>query len=663
MKLISLELKNFKAHKALTIKPDGADFRVLGDNAAGKTTLADAFYWLFFNKDSQGRGPEGDGFRLKTIDPKTGEAIHNLEHTVTADFMLGDGSTWQLEKTLTENWVKSRAEGEREFKGHQTSYKVDGVPMGTEKEFAGKVSGVCGDNEKVMRMLTSTTYFNEDMHWQDRRQLLIKVVGDVPDKDVIDTNKFLAALPKILGRHSTDEYKKIVAARRKKINDDLKDIPTRIDEVQANLPDLVVVDAAELEANRTILAEAEKELIRIQSGGQVAELTRQKADIESEIISEGNRERAARADKWSEANHAYQEGYQLVGEADRLISVLAGEVRNLTTDAERMAAQLADLGAKYRVLFDREYDLTKIKDKCPSCLRPLPEGEVEQATANALATFNEEKAKRLAENKEQGKEIFRNRKDTLQAITDKNAELEQAKVRRDELSVEALRLKDLANALSAPQEKTVASPETLQNLERAKFLESEIARLNESSSEAIKTTEKTIGELRASVTLAMQASARHTQHKEAEARIKALEAEQKELGKQINECDREIALIERFIEAKVKFLTDRINSKFKIARFQLFRPLIQGGLEEVCETMVGNVPYISLNHGAKINVGLDVINTLSEHFGLAPPIFIDNSESITEILPTKGQQIQLVVSAKDKKLRLESIERKAGALL
>jgi len=59
-------------------------------------------------------------------------------------------------------------------------------------------------------------------------------------------------------------------------------------------------------------------------------------------------------------------------------------------------------------------------------------------------------------------------------------------------------------------------------------------------------------------------------------------------------------------------------------------------------------------HGAKLNVGLDIINTLAEHFGIAPPVIIDNAESVTEILPTIGQQIKLVVSAKDKVLRVET---------
>jgi len=60
-----------------------------------------------------------------------------------------------------------------------------------------------------------------------------------------------------------------------------------------------------------------------------------------------------------------------------------------------------------------------------------------------------------------------------------------------------------------------------------------------------------------------------------------------------------------------------------------------------------------------LNIGLDIINTLAEHFGFAPVVFIDNAESVTDILQTKGQQIRLIVSAADKKLRIELVEREA----
>ena len=112
-----------------------------------------------------------------------------------------------------------------------------------------------------------------------------------------------------------------------------------------------------------------------------------------------------------------------------------------------------------------------------------------------------------------------------------------------------------------------------------------------------------------------------------------------------------------FIRTKVNLLEDRINSKFKYAKFKLFAEQINGGLTEVCETLFDGVPYSSgLNNAAKINVGLDIINTLSEHYGFSAPIFIDNAEAVTKLIATKAQTVSLVVSEQDKALRIERID-------
>lgn len=48
----------------------------------------------------------------------------------------------------------------------------------------------------------------------------------------------------------------------------------------------------------------------------------------------------------------------------------------------------------------------------------------------------------------------------------------------------------------------------------------------------------------------------------------------------------------------------------------MFAEQINGGLQEVCETTYKGVPFSSLNNAARINVGIDIINTLSTHYGI-----------------------------------------------
>jgi len=148
-----------------------------------------------------------------------------------------------------------------------------------------------------------------------------------------------------------------------------------------------------------------------------------------------------------------------------------------------------------------------------------------------------------------------------------------------------------------------------------------------------------------------QALARIEQALAADTRVNELKADEESLSREFAETERHLYLIETFIRAKVSALTDAINSKFKLVKFQLFRDQINGGVEEICEATVGGVPYGSLNHAAKIQAGLDIINTFSEHYGFYPVIFVDGRESVTELPQMKAQVISLVVSPEDKELR------------
>lgn len=113
-------------------------------------------------------------------------------------------------------------------------------------------------------------------------------------------------------------------------------------------------------------------------------------------------------------------------------------------------------------------------------------------------------------------------------------------------------------------------------------------------------------------------------------------------------------LVDEFTRYKTRFVEDSINNQFRAARFRLFREQANGGIEERCDVVFDGVPYVGLNNGAKINVGIDIINTLSRHYGVAVPLFVDNAESVTNLEYAATQVIRLVVSESDKKLRCEN---------
>lgn len=105
---------------------------------------------------------------------------------------------------------------------------------------------------------------------------------------------------------------------------------------------------------------------------------------------------------------------------------------------------------------------------------------------------------------------------------------------------------------------------------------------------------------------------------------------------------------------RINLLEDFVADKFKITRFKMFKEQVNGGITQCCEAMLDGVPYESgpLNTGGRRNVDLDIINTLSEYHGFKAPVFIDDAESVTKLLPVDTQAISLYVKKGQKKLKL-----------
>ena len=90
-------------------------------------------------------------------------------------------------------------------------------------------------------------------------------------------------------------------------------------------------------------------------------------------------------------------------------------------------------------------------------------------------------------------------------------------------------------------------------------------------------------------------------------------------------------------------LEQTINSHFEHARFKMFNILVNGSVDECCETTYKGVPYRSMNNAARINVGIDIINALTKFYHVTAPVFIDNAEAVTTFNKCNSQTIKLVV--------------------
>lgn len=651
MKLSKLKLRNFKGIKAFSLDTGGESVTIYGDNATGKTTICDAPYWLLFDKDSQFKSQ----FEIKTLTGE-GEAMHGLDHEVEGTFLFDDGQTITLKKIYKEKWTKKRGSATKNFTGHTTDYEVDGVPV-KKKEYTERAGKVF--DEDTFKLLTTPSYFAETLPWKQRRDILLTVCGDITDKDVIASDAELKYLTGILGDRALEDHKKVVDSQRAEINKELGKIPVRIDEVQRGLPDVsgIDIDKARLKVDELFGLKQDKEaqLTRIESGGEIAEKTVQLREIEGKLVEAKNAFNASGADIVADMRK----------EADILRAGIGTGKTNLglcQSDAEYKRKFIKEAEADMAELRDRWYEIETEQlaydgdDLCPTCGQSLPEEARAEAKEKALAAFNLDKSTRHESINSKGALL--------------KADVEKANTRIEELKKEEARLaaaiaentaglEKLEENIKDLQEKIsdhTTSPEYLTLDKQCSEIEEAISKLKSGSREEAIMVGAEIDKL-AEERGAWKAEAiAFDLHNKGLDRIKELEAQEHKLAEKYEKLEREIFLMETFTKTKVEMLDNKINSKFKLARFKLFRENINGGIEPCCEVTYNGVPYSGgLNNGARINVGLDIIATLSEHYKASAPVFIDNSEAITDIKAPEGAQVvRLVVSSKDKKLRIET---------
>lgn len=337
-----------------------------------------------------------------------------------------------------------------------------------------------------------------------------------------------------------------------------------------------------------------------------------------------------------------------VKDSERFIeNVLRENIRHLESEIVELRANWSNINAQE---FEFNQDCN-----CPACGQSLPKEKLEEARNNALNEFNLNKSKRLEQINYAGKQHKEKQEHNNQAIERCQKEIDSLKgqIQSKENLVKTIQEKliTLENSIAD----VTKDERYIEKLNEKTLLEQEINTLMKNSDEATWTIKNEINELRHKREQIQAEISKFSIVDNSKKRVDELMQQECVLASEFEKLEHELYLTEEFIRTKVDMLTDRINSKFKYARFKLFEPQINGGLQECCETTYNGVPYSTgLNNAARINVGLDIINTLSDHYGLHAPIFIDNAESVTKLIDTSSQTISLIVSEQDKKMRVEA---------
>lgn len=647
--LKSLSLCNFKGEKERTTNFNADVTTISGGNGMGKSRHFDAFIWLLFGKDTQDR----KDYEVKTR--VNGEELHNVECSVSGVIVV-DGEEITLKRAFVEDWVKPRGQVERVFKGNHTECWWNETPVNV-GEYTKRIEAII--DSSLFKMITNPAFF-VNMGWKLQREQLFQLAGTITDAEIASQKpEFAALLDKVSGKSLAD-FKAELSARKKRLKDELAQIQPRIDQTHKMKPENEDFHAIEVE-----IENIDKE---------IAEIDKAIADVTAAI----RRQYEAEQNKQNRVNALKSECQQIIFDAKTKAQDAAFEanatrrtLENKVKDKEREIEQVRkDINAGRVEMENNQREIDRIKDEqdklrsdwfaeneksyngettCPHCGQDLPEDMVAKAR-EVFANAQLDKCNAISS---KGKQLGEKVAELEAKIADNQKFIDEATSNLDTLNGELDTLKNEWFAIPVVDAAAVVPeliPEWVAKQKEIADLEATIVTDNS----GVNTTElqnqkadlnKKRGELVARL-------AKRDTIARCEKEIADLEAKGKTLAQQIADAEREEYTVEQFTKTKVEECENRINAMFKFVSFRLFDYTIEGNPVETCIATVGGVPYGSANTASKMNAGLDIINTLCKFYGVCAPIFIDNRESVNELVETESQIINLVVN-RDKFLTIK----------
>lgn len=642
-----IDFLNFKGIRDLSVEFDQELTSIYGDNGIGKTTIFDGITWVLFGKDSKDR----KSFGIKTYD-ENNHVIPRIPHEVTVTLLVDDEEV-TLCRRYNEKWTKKRGSAEEVFDGHEEERLYNGVPCSM-KEYNEKIASLC--SEEVFKFITNPLYFTKQKA-DVQRAMLFRMAGGVSDADIASGNReFENLLSKLTGKN-LDEFKREIQAKKRKIKNELDMIPSRIDERKRDMPTSEDWDTLEkeLESKNKALEDIEQQLIDASKAAEVSNQHKMTLIKEAGKIQEKKAERQFKIKEDILAEYRQQQSAR-----NKLVSAISAEESTIATLKTRIQEYDNSL---VKLAQDREYlisewnsinaeQLTFNEDEfiCPTCKRRFEVHEIESRQQEISETFLKNKSERLERNKQAGMGIKRKREEIEQLKLQDEVNVSSKQAWIDEQKASSLYINEFVEPETASV--IAADREYIELCNQETELRNQINNEADTSSsdnseliEGKRTIISSIDELKKMLSK-KEAIERNN------ARISELETMMRKQSQEYAELEGIEFTITSFSKARIEAVERKINGMFKTVKFKMFEQQINGGEVETCEAIVGGVPFSDLNDAGKINAGLDIINAICDFEGVYAPIVIDNAESVNELLPTKSQQIRLVVS-KDKKLVIE----------
>ena len=612
---ITLKYSIFKNFKGFTgrIDFDPVKTQFIGQNGAGKTRLFDGHLWLVTGKNSLGSAD----FDIKTI--KNGVPVSKMEHSMINCYDV-DGTELILERIWKEKWTKTRGKAEKELTGHESNFSIDGNANTTKREFETKINEVFGDH---LRLVSDPTYL-PSLKMIERREKLFAISEDVDLNEIIDS---ISGLRKALDKKTIDEKKAIADQRKRKINKELDKLPDLIKEhkeiiSKASDGSFAIEDAEDKICKKTqAVKDAKKKIDSFESvnnSDNVEELKTLNTDLRIKTTAFENEKNEAQS-TWNKSKLRYKN--------------IFAEIKLANESIKSNDSALKTFASSFKS--EKETVFSTDSNSCKFCGVEIACGSCDEVDTKGVEGFNLAKSKKLKSINESGKKLNSENKVLKESID--TLEKEKAEV----IKVEEPAILSLT-----------------QNVEIA-TLQSKIKKIDDSTEETevpqdfhdqLKNCEEELKE-------AQEALAGINATKSSQDRVKELEDKQINFTSEFERIEAFLFMYDEYNKKFAEAAEANVNDLFEYVNFRMFKVQINGAIEPRCDIMNDELkPYeTAMSNGERVRSGLDIIKTFSKHYDLYYPVFIDNSESVTEIPKLESQTIELIHSRKKEHKKMVQI--------
>lgn len=630
LEVLSMNLENFmkfeKQHIDFSHKTD-----LRGRNRVGKSTIMNAFYWVFFNTTPDGK--QADNVRPL----KDGVPVNFVD--IVAEITVNiNGKQHVIKKTQKQKWVKKRNGGaDREFEGNVSEFEIDGFPY-KPKEYEQFLADFvptstflfCSNPQKFLTQPPA-----------DQRKTLEQLFGFNAEEFASDNLEFQSVVD-IMKGHSVEDTLKKLKKDKSKLDKEIKEIPVRIDEAKrvSEVVDTEGIESqissikAEIDDINLKLDSAEKSMESVDKArSEILLLKMEKSRIEQDVTDK-----------------LIQKKREITRRIDDVEYLKKGNFEKITLN-ESIIKQKAELLEKKKSQFDemqegwRTEKAKKFKEpdkdfKCPMCGSQLPEDQQEQKVEELKANFQKQQFNRISELESAGTDAKRDMKILAEDIDRLKGENLMLSNKVDECNAE---LEKVRKSLEGLKEK----PDMSDNQEYERICLELTAK--EKALEESMTPADNRDEINAEKDTAMDKLSTWKSKKkkaiadeeERKKRVGELESRLRELSQMVSDIERQMNLVEKFGVEKNLKLSELVNQNFNIVKFKFSRPLINGGVEDCCQIEIDGVNYYqTLNTGDKKLAEIDLVRGFQKVNDLKLPIFLDEASEVDpDRIPELEQQL------------------------